>query len=257
MRFFQLSVTVVLSGGLAFAAGQESATQTVELRVLSSNGVKAVLEMVQPVMEQAIGRDLSIEFSTSASLKTRIEGGEAFDIAILTPSLIDALVTQGLIIADSRVTFARTGVGVGAHERAPVADVSTVEALKGTLLGASSVAMTADGQSRRISDSTFERLGIVDAMRPKIILVGPGAGPHSVAAGEVELVLTLVSEIVSVPGVQLLGPFPDEVQGYISFTAGQHPSATDTEAASDLLRFLGDPSVAAAAAANGMETMEQ
>lgn len=118
MRFFQLSVTVVLSGGLAFAAGQESATQAVELRVLSSNGVKAVLEMVQPVMEQAIGRDLSIEFSTSASLKTRIESGEAFDVAILTPSLIDALVAQDLISADSRVTFARTRGGCQHGRRA-------------------------------------------------------------------------------------------------------------------------------------------
>jgi len=94
-------------------------------------------------------------------------------------------------------------------------------------------------------------------MRPKIVLVGPGEGPRSAAAGDVELVLTLISEIVSVSGLQLLGPFPDEVQGYVSFTAGQNPSTNDTEAAGALLRFLADPSVAAAAAATGMESMHR
>ena len=118
MRFSHLFVAAVLSGGLVVAAGQESMTHAVALRLLSSNGVKAVLETVRSGMEQAIGRDLSIEFSTSASLKTRIESGEAFDVAILTPSLIDALVAQDLISADSRVTFARTRGGCQHGRRA-------------------------------------------------------------------------------------------------------------------------------------------
>ncbi|MBF8301096.1 MAG: molybdenum transporter substrate-binding protein, partial [Acidobacteria bacterium] len=218
-----------------------------------SNGVKSVIEALQPEIERAIGHSLSIEFSTAASLKTKIETGEAFDVAILTPPLIDDLIAQGKVAADSRVDIARAGVGVGARQGAPAADVGTSGALKGTLLKASSVAFTADGQSRITIDRAFDRLGIAEAMRPKIILKGPGEAPGAVAAGEAELVLTLMSEILPVPGLQLLGPLPSDLQGYVSFTAGRGVTATDANAATALLRHLSGPAVAAALKAHGLD----
>lgn len=257
MRMLQLLVVAILTSGIAGAAGQQPGAPARDVRVLSSNGVKAVLEAVRPEMQQAIGRRLSIEFSTAASLTNRIAGGESFDVAVLTPALIDELVAQNVIASDSVVTFARSGVGVGAHRSAPRADVTSLDALKSTLLGASSVAMTADGQSRRVSDRAFEALGIVDAMQPKIAFLGPGEGPLAVAAGQAELVLTLVSEIVPVRGIQLLGPFPEEVQDYVSFAAGASSAAGVSEAAGALLQFFRGPEVAAAAAANGMETVNR
>lgn len=253
MRHLHPIVAAMLVGGLACAAGPPVGTQANDVRVLSSNGVKAVLEAVLPDMEDAVGRPLSIEFSTAASLKDRIAGGEAFDVAILTPALVDELVAQQRISSDSRLTFARSGVGVGARAGAPEADVSSTDTLKTTLLAARSVAMTADGQSRRASERAFEQLGIADVVQSKILFLGPGEGPRAVAAGEAELVLTLVSEIVSVPGLQLLGPFPDEVQSYVSFTAGASSGTGDPAAAGALLRFLQSPAVSAAARANGME----
>ncbi len=212
------------------------------IRVLSSNGVKAAMEELEPELERATGHPLSIEFSTSAAFKSQIEKGAPFDVTILTPALIDDLVTQGKVAPEGRVNVGRVGVGVGAKAGAPKADVSTTEALKKTLLNAKSVAFTAEGASRATIDKAFETLGITRVMTPKFVPKGPGGGPPAVAAGEAELVLTLASEIVPEPGVQLLGLLPPDVQGYISFTAGRSANAKDSAAANALLHQLSEPS---------------
>ena len=227
------------------------------LRVLSSNGVRAVVEALVPDLEATIGRKVDIEFSTAASLKERIANGESFDVAILTPALIDELVAERKIVAASRQNFARAGVGVGVRAGAPKPDVSTLDGLKRTLLAAKSVTFTADGQSRVTIDRAFERLGIAADMRAKTLLKGPGEPPHTVAAGEAEVVLTLVSEILPVPGVQLVGPLPPEVQSYVSFTAGRSASARDAAGADALLRYLASPKALAELGAHGMEPYDR
>jgi molybdate transport system substrate-binding protein len=227
------------------------------LRVLSSNGVRAVVESLVPDLEAAIGRKLNIEFSTAASLKERIANGEPFDVAILTPTLIDALVAEQKIVAASRQNFARAGVGVGVRAGAAKPDVSTLDGLKRMLLAAKSVTFTADGQSRLTIDRAFERLGIVADMRAKTLLKGPGEPPHAVAAGEAEVVLTLVSEILPVAGVQLVGPLPPEVQSYVSFTAGRSASTRDAAGADALLRYLASPKALTELGAHGMEPYDR
>jgi molybdate transport system substrate-binding protein len=246
-------LVVLLAAAPACSPVPSTAPAPTEIRVLSSNGVRAVIEDLRSDIERAIGRTLAIEFSTAASLKRRIEDGEAFDVAILTPALIDDLIAQGSVAADSRTEVARTGVGVGVRDGAPPADISTPDALRRTLLEARSVAFTAEGQSRPTIDRAFVQLGIADAMRPKLVLKGPGEAPAAVAAGEAEMVLTLMSEILPVPGLRLLGPLPDAVQGYVVFAAGRSSNARDAGGADALLRHLSGPAAAAAMAAHGLE----
>jgi molybdate transport system substrate-binding protein len=226
------------------------------VRVLSTNAVKGFLDDLQPEIERAVGRPLSIEFSTSTALKGKIEQGEPFDVAILVPALLDELAKQGHLVAESQVNLARTGVGVGSREGTPKADVSTPDALKRTLLRARSVAFTAEGQSRPTIEAAFEKLAIADAMRPKVMLVGPAGGPVAVARGEAELVLTLTSEIIPVPGVQLLGPFPAELQSYVTIGAARSAHAKDPKAADSLLRQLNGSTLTSALEAHGMESVE-
>ena len=253
----KLTSLLLLLLGLATACARNEPPPPPEpLRVLSSNGVKAVVEALQPEIERAIGRPLAIEFSTATGLKERIEQGAAFDVAILTPEMIHDLASHQLIVAESEANIARTGVGIGAREGAPRADVTTAEALKTVLLNAKSVAFTEAGQSRSIIDTTYKRLGIAEAMKAKTILKGPGESPEAVARGEAELVLTLVSEIVPVQGIQLLGPLPTELQGYVSFSGGRSPTARDAAAADAMLRYLSGPAAEPALEANGMEAFE-
>ena len=256
MRFLALLV----AGVLPLVAGCESAPaaapEAAAVRVLSSNGVKGIIDDVRPEIERAIGRPLSIEFSTSASLKPKIEQGEPFDVAILTPAMIDELTKQGKIAAGSSISVARSGVGVGNREGASRIDVSTPDALKRALLDAKKVAFTAEGQSRATIDRAFERLGIVDAMRPKVMLLGPAGGPAAVAKGEADLTMTLVSEIIPIPGVQFLGPLPAELQNYVSFAAGRSANAKDREGADAFLRQLSGPALRSVLESHGMEAVE-
>jgi molybdate transport system substrate-binding protein len=200
----------------------------------------------------AVGVSLSTEFSTATALKRRIDAGETFDVAILTPALIDDLIAQGKALGESRADLARVGVGVGAREGAPRADVSTPEALKRTLLDAKVVAYTAEGQSRATVDKGLAQLGIAEAVAAKAMLTGPGEGPGAVAAGKADLVMTLISEIL-IPGVQLLGPFPAEMQNHVVFTAARSPNAGNAEQANALLRYLTGPEVAGAMKAHALE----
>ena len=224
------------------------------VRLLSSNGVRAAIEAIRPQIEKAANVRLVPTFSTAAALKRQIDAGEAFDVAILTPVLIDDLVMQGKIAADSRADLARVGVGVGAREGAPRSDVSTPAGLKQTLMDAKVVAYTADGQSRATVDKALAQLGITEVIAAKAMMTGPGEGPGAVAAGKADLVMTLISEIL-VPGVQLLGPFPAEMQNYIVFTGACASNARDTEAANGVLRFLMGPEAAAAMKAHALEPL--
>jgi molybdate transport system substrate-binding protein len=256
MRFPAL----LIAGLLTLVAGCESAPaaapEAAAVRVLSSNGVKGIIDEVRPELERAIGRPLSIEFSTSAALKTKIEQGEPFDVAILTPAMVHDLTSTGKIADGSSVNIARSGVGVGAREGAPRIDVSTPDALKRALLDAKKVAFTAEGQSRATIDRAFERLGIADAMRPRVMLLGPAGGPAAVAKGEADLTLTLVSEIIPIPGVQFLGPLPAELQNYVSFAGGRGANAKDRDGADALLRQLSGPVVTSTLESHGMEVVE-
>lgn len=247
LSFIAFMLMAVTTGAFVNDAHAQS------LRVLSSNGVRAVLEGLRPDIERTVGHPLSIDFSTASSLAREISEGAPFDVAILTPALLEMLGEADLIAPESYVEFARAGVGVGARSGSGARDVTTPAALRSTLLAAESVAFTAGGQSRATIDAAFEQLDIIVEMEPKTILLGPGEAPGAVAAGRAELVLTLVSEILPVPGLELVGRFPAELQRYVSFAAARGSSPGDSAAADALLRFLAGPALAVALREHGME----
>ena len=251
MKFLLSALAAVTAAANICALAQDSGV----VRVLSSNGVRVVLEEMQPQIEQSIGRRLAFEFSTSRTLTDRIEAGEAFDVAILTPRLIDELISLQKVTPGSSNEFARVGIGVGSRQGAPVKSVDTLEDLRRTFLEAESVAFGSDGQSRRTNEASFEALGIEDEMQSKTTLTGPGEAPVLVAEGEIELVLTLVSELLREPGVQLLGPLPPEVQAYVHFAAAMSAGAGDPSTARTLINFLSTPAFGAVLEKNGLEPM--
>ncbi len=225
------------------------------LRVYSSNGVRIVLQEMQPQIEQAIGKRISFEFSTSRNLVDNIEAGATFDVALLTPALIDGLIASRHAVPGSREDFARVGIGVGSRQGAPTKSVATLDDLRQTFLEAESIAFGATGQSRRTNEASFETLGIADEMLSKTRLTGAGEAPVLVADGEIELVLTLVSELLREPGVQYLGPLPPEVQGYVDFSAGKSVDARGPATAGALIAFLSTPAFIAALEEHGLESI--
>src|SRR5688500_6778808 len=132
--------------GCFFLLAQETAAQTIPLKILASNGMRAVIEELRPWIEPQIGRPLAAEFNTSASTRQRIESGEAFDVVVLTSEVIDILSQSRKIAPDSRSDLGRSGIGIGARPGTTL-DVRTPESLKQTLLNAKSMTWVEVGAS--------------------------------------------------------------------------------------------------------------
>jgi molybdate transport system substrate-binding protein len=245
---------ISIAGGLMLLLAQQAASQPPPIRVLASNGVKAVLEELQPQCERARGHPLAIEFNSTAALRPRIDAGEAFDVVILTSEAIDDLVRVGKIAAGARVDLARCGIGVGIRTGAQRPDIRTAEALRQTLLRVKSITYAQDGASRTHLEKIFSSLGIANDLKPKIVMQqGSTRSTAMVADGKVEIVMTLISEIVPVHGIELAGPLPAALQSYVRFAAGAGANAEHAGPARALIQFLAGPAAAPAYKAKGME----
>ena len=252
------SIAGIVAGGFlyltALPAAAQSTSQSNALRVLASNGMKGSLEELQAQCEKAAGRSLAIRFGSTASLKKRIEMGEAFDVTIITTEAIGDLIKQGKLTSASRMDVGRSELGIGTRAGAPKPDIRTPEALKKTLQEAKSITYPQDGASRGAIEKMFEHMGVAAAVKPKIILA-PGSGPatESVAAGQAAMVITLFSEIVPIQGVEILGPLPGEYQLDIRFGAATSVASKNAEAAKALIAFLSGPKAAPVLKAKGIE----
>lgn len=249
-----VAVISALCAGLTLGSGDRVSAQGGELRALVSDGMKPTMEQLSAEIEKAIGRKLVLQFNSSKNLRDRILGGESFDAAILTSDVIDDLIQKGKVAAGSRADISRTGMGVGVRAGAPKPDVSTPEALKKTLLNAKSIAFNPTGASAVHNYEMFERLGISDAVKPKLMLDSDAGRPQqNVAEGKADLVITLIPEIKFFPGVELAGPVPADLQSYINFSAGVATNTRDADAAKALIRYVKGPSGLAVLKAKAME----
>jgi molybdate transport system substrate-binding protein len=227
---------------LAMAAVVPTTGRAAEIKLICSNGYHAVIDVLGPQYEKATGHKLVVSYGLAAALGKEIEGGVPFDITILAPPQIDALVKQGKIAADTRTVLAKSGMGVMVRTGAPKPDVSTVDAFKRTLVQAKSIAFPPGGQSGMYLVGLIDRLGLTDSLKDKLkrIASGPLTG-ETVAKGEAEIGITPIGELLSVKGVTLVGPLPAEVQNYIVQVAGISANAAQGAAARDFLKFLAAP----------------
>src|SRR5215475_7562564 len=173
-----------------------------EIKVLSSNGLKSVLEELAPQFEKASGHKLMIVWGAAVPLRGQIEKGEVFDATILTTAAIDALIGQAKLDKATRTPLARSSVGVAVRKGAPKPDISTTEAFKTALRNAKSIAYVEQGASGIYLKELFVRLGIADELKAKIKLA-PTNAAEFVANGEAEIGMTQISEILPFAGADL------------------------------------------------------
>jgi molybdate transport system substrate-binding protein len=236
--------------------GSASGAAAAEIKVLTAGAFKQVLLALVPDFEKQSGHKVIVDNGTAGQLKKRIEGGEAFDVAVITPAVVDEQIAKGKIAAGSRRNLASVGVGVVVKQGAPKPDTSTVEAFKRALLAAKSVAYidpASGGSSGIYIDKLLERLGIADRIRPKAKLKKGGHVADLIVSGEAELGLHQISEIVPVKGAELVGPLPKDIQNTTTYVAGLSASAKDKSAAEALIKTLASPAAAAVLKSKGME----
>jgi molybdate transport system substrate-binding protein len=216
--------------------------------------LKAVVQELVPRFERSSNQKVAITFGLAAVLKQQIEKGEPFDVAVLTPALVDDLIARHTIAADSRAVIARSGLGLAVRAGAPKRDISTVDAFKRTLLGAKSIAYTKEGASGVAFASLIERLGLAADLRSRIRLTTSGEETgEEVARGDAELGVLPISEILPVKGAALLGSFPADVQSYIVMAAGANTASAHAQPARALIAYFMAPEALPVIKAKGME----
>lgn len=251
MRMNPVLIAGKLAGLLVFSAAVTA--NAAEIRVLSSNALKTVVEELGPQFEKATEHKLHVTFGAAANLKVSIEQGEAFDVAILTASTLDALVAAGKLDAATRADIARSSVGLAVKKGAAKPDISTTEAFTRTLLNAKSIGYVEQGASGIYLKDLFVRLGIAEQLKGKTKLL-PASNPaaHAVANGEVEIGMTQISEILPYAGAELVGPLPADIQLYTVFAGAIGTGAKQADAGKALIKFLTAPAAVPVLKAKGL-----
>ena len=254
----KLSRRALLVGALAPALPRPSWAQSDEIRVISSGGFTAAYKILAPRFEQMTGKKIVSAYGASMgnapdAIPQRLARGEPTDIIILARSALDDFAARGVVRPDSRVDLAESRIGVVVRAGAPKPDISTVGALHRALLNASSIAYSASASGVYVSTELYKRLGIEAEVMPKSRRILSERVAAVVARGEAEIGFQQISEIVGVPGSELVGPLPAEVQQVTVFSAGVPTNARQPEAAAELIRFLASKEAAETVASTGLD----
>lgn len=229
-----------------------SATQAVEIKVLSGNGPRAAVRELCTQFERATGNTIALRFGVNVDVKEKIEAGERFDVVVGNPPIVDALIQDGTVVGP-RADIGSSGLGVAVRAGAAKPDIASVDAFKRTLLAAKAVAYPSRGASGIYFVSLLDRMGIKAEMQGKLKPMEAEDTVEVVARGEADMVVVVATRISDVPGVDMVGPIPEELQTKIGFAAGLGASATEPEAAKALIRFLTAPAAAATLRAKGVD----
>ncbi|HEY7742721.1 MAG TPA: substrate-binding domain-containing protein [Burkholderiales bacterium] len=223
------------------------------LKILSSNSIRAAMGELVPQFERASGINISVTYDPAKVMLARIAKGETADLAITGSGAIDELVKQGKILPGSRRVLARCRVGVAVRAGMPRPDISTVESLKRALLAVKSVAYTQEGASGMHFSGVIERMGIAQQIQAKAVRQPGGLIGELVAAGKAEMAIQQIPELLAVPGIELVGPLPAEIQLVTVTSAGIFAGTQQAQAAQSLIDFLSAPAAMRVMQARGLE----
>ena len=224
-----------------------------ELKVLSGNGPRAAVRALCAEFARASGNAVELALDVNPEVVRRGNAGEAFDVAVGNPSTIEQLIAAGKVVAGSRRDIGHAGLAVAVRAGAPMPDVASVEAFRRTLLAAKAVAFPAHGASGLYFVELVGRLGLAAEMQGKLKPMVAEDCVEVVARGEADMVVVVATRITGVPGVEVVGPIPEELQTKIGFAAGLSASAKAPDAAMALIAFLTAPSAAVTLKAKGVE----
>jgi molybdate transport system substrate-binding protein len=235
----------------------QGAAQAADLKVLTAGAFKPVLLQLAPAFERDTGHKLSIDNDTAGALARRIAAGEAFDLVVLPPAALQPLAERGQIKPASIRPLAKVGIGLAVKQGAPRPPLGNLADFKAALLAARAVAYidpAAGGSSGIYLSGLFEQLGIATQIRDKAVLVPGGLVAKRLVSGEADLALHQISEILAVPGAELVGPLPDEIQNWTVYAGALASTGREPAAAQALLDLLRGPAATELLRAKGMSS---
>ena len=247
-RLAAIATLLLLQAALATAA---------EIKVFSTIGVKSVLEELIPKFEHATANKVSITWSTAALLEKRVHAGEQADALVLVKSNVDNLLKDGKIASGTNVVFTKSIFAVAVKAGSARPDISTPEAFKNSLLAAKAISYSdpaSGGASGVYIAKQIEKMGIAEQLKSKTKY--PPSGGFSgtlLASGEADLAIQSKPELLSVPGVEVVGPLPGDMAFTVVYAAAVQSGAANAEAANALVKFLTSPEAQTAFKAKGYD----
>jgi molybdate transport system substrate-binding protein len=223
------------------------------IRIISSMATRQLLAELADEYRKTSNQPIDIESVGGVDAAKRVQAGEAFDVVVLASNAIDQLAGAGAIVDDSRADLVKSGVSIAVRAGAPHPDVSTEDALRRAVLDSASIGYST-GPSGVALTKLFERWGIAEQIRERIVQAPPGVPVGSlVADGRIALGFQQLSELMNLPGIDVLGPLPSSIQVVTTFTAGVARASAQPAAARALIAFLAAPEAAEIKRRNGME----
>jgi molybdate transport system substrate-binding protein len=250
MRKMPLAIaSLLLFAGAAFAG---------EIKVMTSGAFTAAFRQLIPEFERRTLNKVVTAYGASMgnapdSIPNRLQRGEHADVVILAADALDVLIKQGKVVPGSRVDLVRSKIGMAVRAGASKPDISSVDALKRTLLQAQSIAYSASASGVYLSTELFQRLGVADQILGKSKKIESEPVGAAVARGDAEIGFQQISELLPVAGIDYVAPLPAEVQRVTVFSAGIAVGARAPEAARALIKFLASLAAAPAIRKSGLE----
>jgi molybdate transport system substrate-binding protein len=228
---------IVISVGALLIAGAATAA---DLKVFSAGAAKSAVVPLVEAFARTSGHNVDVDFATMGLIQDKLKAGEKADVLILAAEVGEALAKSGAIVPASVKPLAKVGVGVAVGENAKAPDISTTAAFRKALVDAKSIVMIdpARGTSGKHLVEVYQRLGLTEALKPKMRYGSGGYIVEPVGRGEVELGLHQISEILPVKGVKLVGPLPEELQKWTLYVGAVTPGSGSPQAAADLVGYL-------------------
>jgi len=228
---------------ILFLAGTARAS---EIKVMTSGAFTEAYLQIIPEFERVTQNKIVTSYGASMgnasdSIPSRLDRGEPVDVVILAAEALDQLIKTGKVVPGSRVDLVRSSIGMAVRTGAPKPDISSVDALKHTLLQAQSIAYSASASGVYLSHELFQRLGIADQIMGKCKRIANEPVGAVVARGDAEIGFQQISELLPVPGIDYVGPLPPGAQKVTVFSAGVAVGAREPVAARALIKFLASP----------------
>lgn len=224
------------------------------LRLLSTLAVRAAFDAaILPAFRAATGRAVEVAWHPTTIIMREIAAGAPADVVLLLAPAMAELVAAGVVAPESRIVLAESRIGLAVRAGAPHPDIASVAALRAALLGARSLAYSRAGASGIHVEAVLDRLGIGEAVRARATVVPTGFTAERLAGGEADLAVQQVSELMVVPGIEVVGRLPEELQAVSVVTAGRLRAAADPAGADRFLAMLGRAEARAAFRAGGLD----
>jgi len=237
---------------LTFILAQPAIANATEIHVWTARALATVLAEIGPQFERVTGHRLNVYSGLPVDFEKRASAGDPLDVLVSGSSPVDRWIREGKLVAETRTDIARSGIGVEVRAGARKPDISSVDAFKRALLDAKSIAYLRVGSGIYLH-GLLERLGIAQAVKSKVTRPESDIVSERVAKGEVELGMVVITQILTTPGLELVGPLPPEIQSYVVFTGAVGTNSRAPGVAKQLLKFLTGPTAIPIFRAQGME----